>query len=190
MKWIGKRISYVDEKEKTTLVITPEQVGVYKALMGAWFFMWASIGITIVWAILTFTFTQQEQIILFVIMGFWLYYFIRVGRTFFWLLLGSEFLKVDSILLTIKTAIGKYGKANEFFIENIQQIRVYVPERNSFQAAWENSPWTRGGERIEFDYMGKTVRFGRKLDEKESKLLFQLITDRIETQLKKKKRSS
>jgi hypothetical protein len=35
--------------------------------------------------------------------------------------------------------------------------------------------------------MGKTISFGRKLDEKESKLLFQVITKRLEDHLRKKK---
>ena len=79
------------------------------------------------------------------------------------------------------------GKAKEYYLENIKKVRVSVPKANSFQAAWENSPWIRGGERIEFDYLGKTIRFGRKLNQQDSKLLFQLLTKRLEDQLKKKK---
>jgi hypothetical protein len=71
-------------------------------------------------------------------------------------------------------------------LENIKKVRVSVPKENSFQAAWENSPWIRGGERIEFEYLGKTIRFGRKLNQADSKLLFQILTKRIEDHLKKK----
>ena len=120
-------------------------------------------------------------------MVFWFYYFLRVGRSFFWLMFGKEMLKIDKISLTIKNSIKGYGKAKEFYLENISKVRVVVPKSNSLQAAWENSPWIRGGERLEFDYMGKTISFGRKLDEKESKLLFQVITKRLEDHLKKKK---
>ena len=88
-----------------------------------------------------------------------------------------------------KTAIKKYGTSKEYFIENIDKISLAFPEKNSFQAAWENSPWIRGGERLTFDYKGKSIRFGRKLDEKDAKLLFQLITKRIEEQLKKKNKN-
>jgi hypothetical protein len=72
-------------------------------------------------------------------------------------------------------------------LENIKKVRIQEVKENSIQAVWENSPWIRGGERLEFDYMGKTIRFGRKLDEKEQKILFNLITKRIEEQLRRKK---
>lgn len=186
MKWIGNRVSYIDHEQKTTFVIKSEEVGFAKALMGAWFGMWLAIGGTIIWSWFTFVFSQQEQIILLVFMAFWCYYFVRVGRSFFWLLYGSERLKMDKIAFTIKNSIRGYGRAKEFYLENIDKVRVSIPEPNSFQSAWENSPWIRGGERLEFDYMGKTIRFGRKLDEQEAKLLFQLITKRLNEYLKKK----
>jgi hypothetical protein len=189
MKWIGTRISYVDKDNKTTFIIQPEHPAITKALIGAWFCMWIAIGAVVTWYWATHPMKKELQLILLVFMIFWLYYFIRVGRSFFWLMWGKEMLKIDKISLTVKNSIKGYGKAKEFYLENIDKIRVSVPEKNSFQTAWENSPWIRGGERIEFDYMGKTVRFGRKLDEKESKLLFQVVTKRIEDHLRKKKQS-
>ena len=122
-------------------------------------------------------------------MAFWLYYAIRVGRTFLWSLYGREYLRIDKISMAVKTSLKTYGKSRQYLLENIKKITVQVPKSNSFQAAWENSPWIRGGERIQFEYMGKTIRFGRKLTEQEAKQLFQLITSRIETHLKKKKKS-
>lgn len=189
MKWIGERISYVDNDTKTTIIITPEQPGFIKALLGAWFFMWLTIGFTITWSYFHFKFTQQEQLILFIFMAFWLYYAVRVGRTFLWSLYGREYLRIDKISMAVKTSLKTYGKSRQYLLENIKKITVQVPKPNSFQAAWENSPWIRGGERIQFEYMGKTIRFGRKLTEQEAKQLFQLITQRIESHLKKKKKS-
>ena len=186
MKWIGNRVSFVDDKKRTTIVVYPENVFWQKGLMGAWFFMWLTIGGTMMWA-LTLKLTDQEKIITFVFLTFWAYYAVRVGRTFFWLLWGKEMLKVDETALTIKKTVRGYGKAVPYFVENIKKIRIYEVEANSIQAVWEKSPWIRGGERIEFDYMGKVIRFGRKLEEKEAKLLFNLITKRIEEQLKSKR---
>lgn len=187
MKNIGERITYLDQNTKTTVVITPENVGFVKSVIGAWFVMWTVIGAVITWYMSIAKFTEKEQIILFVFMCFWAYYFVRVGRSFFWLIFGSENMKIDSISFTLKNSIKGYGKAHSYYIENIEKIRLSIPEKKSFQAAWENSPWIRGGERLEFDYMGKTIRFGRKLNEKDAKLLFQVITKRIEDHLKKKK---
>ncbi len=186
MKWIGERISFVDDKKRTTIVIYPENVGWQKALMGAWFFMWLTIGATMFWS-LTLKLTEQEKIIVFVFLVFWGYYAIRVGRAFLWMMFGKEKLKIDETAFTLKNTIKNYGKATPYFIENIKKIRIQLPKENSIQAVWESSFWIRGGERLEFDYLGKTIRFGRKLEEKEVKLLFNLITKRIEEQLKGKK---
>lgn len=190
MKWIGERISYIDHETKTTIIVTPEKVGAAKALIGAWFFMWAAIGATLIWYFFTMKPTQQEQIIIGVFMAFWVYYFTRIGRMFFWLLWGKEYLKIDKIGLTIKSSIKDYGRAKQYFIENIKKVKVQMPEQKSLQSAWENSPWIRGGERIEFEYMGKSIRFGRKLKENEAKQLFQLITKRIDEQLKNRKKTT
>lgn len=186
MKWIGNRISVVDAKEKTTIVIHPEKKAWITALMGAWIFMWYSIGITVIWAYFAVKLTQQEKLILVIFMSFWLYYAVRVTRSFLWLMKGSENLKIDSIGLSIKNATGKVGRANNYYLENIKKIRLDIPKERSLQTAFESSPWIRGGERIEFDYMGKVVRLGKKLSEKDATLLFNLITKRIEEQLKVK----
>lgn len=187
MKWIGERVSFVDDKKKTTFVIYPQQLGWQKSLMGAWFAMWLTIGGIIVWSFTAFKLTQQEQLILVVFLTFWFYYAVRVGRSFFWLLWGKELLKIDETSLTIKNTIRGYGKARSYFLENIQKIRVSQPKEHSMQAVWEASPWVNGGERLEFDYLGKTIRFGKKLAEKDAKLLFTVVTKRIEDQLKRKK---
>ena len=185
MKWIGNRTSFVDDSKRTTIVINPENIFWQKGLMGAWFSMWLVIGCTMIWAMNTLQLTQQEKLIVVIFLCFWAYYFIRVGRALFWLLWGKELIKIDRDGLIIKRSIKGYGKSHTYFLENIQKIRVQMPKESSIQAIWENSPWIQNGERIEFDYIGKTVRFGKKLEEKDSKLLFQLITKKIEEHLKK-----
>lgn len=194
MKWIGERISYVDKDNKTTFIILPENAGWQKSLLGAWFCMWTVIGVVMIWAWTSgyaFRFKtesrQQLQLIIIIFMVFWLYYFLRVGRSFFWLLYGKEMIKVDKISLLIKNSTRGYGKAKEYYLENIDRIRVSIPRANSIQSVWESSSWVRGGERLEFDYRGKTVRFGRKLSEQEAKLLFQVLTRRVEEQLRRKR---
>jgi hypothetical protein len=185
MKWIGNRISFLDDKNKTTFVVYPENIGWHKAVLGAWFAMWLTIGATMIWSF-SLNLSDQEKIIVFVFLCFWVYYAVRVGRSFFWLLWGKELLKIDETAFILKKTIKGYGKATPYFIENIKKIRIQYPEKNSIQSVWEASPWIRGGERIEFDYLGKTIRFGRKIEEKDAKLLFNVITKRIEQQLKKK----
>lgn len=186
MKWIGERISVVDDKKKTSCIIYPEKKPMVTGLMGAWVAMWIAIGATVVWAYFALKLIDQEKIIIFVFMTFWTYYAYKVIRMFFWLMWGNELLKVDEMALTVKRSVKGYGKATPYYLENIKKMSISVPKENSFQAVWEASPWIKGGERIEFEYLGKVHKFGRKLNEKDAKLLFNLITKRIEEQLKKK----
>ncbi len=90
--------------------------------------------------------------------------------------------------MTYKRSVRKYGKAHPYLLENITKMRMTHPKENSLQAAWEKSAWIMGGERLEFDYMGKVVKFGRKLNEKDAELLFKMLTKRIETQIRQNKK--
>lgn len=185
MKMIGHRISFNEDKDIATFVIYPEKKGIYISLMGAWCAMWLTIGIVMTWAFFALQLTETEQIITVVFMTFWAYYAQRVGRSFLWMLWGKEMIKINQTELVYKKAIKNYGKAVPYFHENIQKIRMTMPKENSLQAVWENSPWVVGGERIEFDYLGKVIRLGRMVEEKEAKILFQMMTKRIDQHLRK-----
>lgn len=186
MKWIGERISVQDEKKKTTIVIYPEKKPIITGLMGAWVAMWIAIGVTVCWAYFTLVLSNQEQVILFVFMTFWSYYAFRIIRVFFWLLWGNELLKVDETAFFIKKSIRGYGRSIPYYLENIKKMALSVPEEGSLQIVWESSPWVKGGERISFEYLGKPIRYGRKLNEKDAKLLFNLVSTRINDHLRRK----
>lgn len=195
MKWIGQRISFLEDKQKSTFVIYPAATTIVKALMGAWIGMWMVIGISVILYINHKNFilnekadvNEQLNIIIFVFLAFWLYYAFKIGRSYFWLLWGKELIKINETAFVYKRSIKNYGKATPYYIENIKKMRMHQPKENSLQAVWENSPWVKGGERMEFDYMGKTIRFGRKLNEKDAKLFFALLTKKIEERLRKVK---
>ena len=186
MKWIGERISFSEEKNKTTIVINPEDHTWLKAVMGAWVSMWYTIGGVVTWAYFKLDLTQQESLILVIFMVFWLYFAYKVTGSFLWMLWGKELIKIDEVALYYKRSIKKYGKSTPYYLENISKIELNQPKEKSLQAAWEKSPWIAGGERIEFEYLGKRVKFGRKLNEKDTTLLFKLITKRINERLKGK----
>lgn len=187
MKWIGERISFVEDKNVTTIVIYPENKAWVNGLMGAWVAMWYVIGASVIWYYFTFEMPEDQTIVVYVFLAFWAYYALTVTRSFFWLLWGKELIKINEASLTYKKSVKNYGKAVSYYFENIKKISLSHPKEKSLQAAWEASPWVRGGERIEFEYMGKIVRFGRKLEEKEAKLLFNVITKRIDEKLRKNK---
>jgi hypothetical protein len=187
MKWIGERISFVEDKQKMTVVIYPDAKGWVKSMMGAWFAMWVMIGAVVIWSYFTFKLTEQENIIIYIFMAFWAYYAIRVGRSFFWLLWGKELIKIDEAAFIYKKSIKTYGSAKRYLLENISKMRMHELKEGSFQAIWEASPWVKGGERLEFDYLSKVVRIGRKVSEKDGKLLFKLLSKRIDQNIRKMK---
>ena len=186
MKWIGERVSFVDQPKKITIVINPEDKFWQKGLMSAWFAMWMTIGSVMIWAFNTLKLNQQEKLIVIIFLCFWVYYAYKVGRALLWLLWGKEMIKIEPDGFTYKKSIKGFGKSHLYFLENIEKMEVVFPKDNSIQSIWENSPWIQNAERIHFLYVSKTIKFGRKLSEKEANLLFKLVTKKIEECLKKK----
>ena len=127
MKWIGKRISFVDEKFRTTVVIHPKEDNKVKALMGAWFGMWLTIGAIVIWSYFTFDLTDQERVIIYVFMAFWLYYAVRVGRGFFWLLWGKELLKIDETALHHFTFVFVFLYCSSYLLNKGEYDPTHIP---------------------------------------------------------------
>ena len=153
--------------------------------MGSWLFMWYVIGFTTLFYSLNYQLNQQEIIIVIVFMVFWAYYAMRVSKAFLWLIYGKEYIKIDEVGLHLKKSIMSFGRSNIFLFGNMIDLQFDVPTKGSWQMAWESAPWINGGERITFEYFGKIIRFGRKLNEKDTKLLFNLVIKRIQERKKR-----
>lgn len=189
MKWIGERISFVDQKDKATFVIYPPKIGWKLYLIYLWIALWLVIG-GIVFAQLFMDYSENEKIILFVFLSFWVYFAVRVIRTSLYLTFGREYIRLDESGLHIKIARGKYGKSKRYFLENIAKIRREELKETSIQATYESSPWVMGSNRIQFDYLGKVISFGKKLSDKDAKMLFNILVKRIESHLRKAKKKN
>lgn len=185
MKWIGERISFVDKKDYLTIVIYPPKIGFKRILILVWTFVWYIVG-ALVFSQLFYDYSEKEKIYIVVFLSFWLYYAVRVTRTLLYLYLSREFIKLDETALRIKRSTGKYGVAKQYFIENIAKFNTVELKERSFQAIYEESPWVRGTDKLQFEYLGKTISFGRKLNDKDAELLFKLLVKRIEQLLRKK----
>jgi hypothetical protein len=144
MKWIGNRVSFVDDKLKTTIVIQPETSFWIQAIIGAWVAMWLVIGGTIIWSIFSLILSNQEKIILYVFLSFWFYYAFRVIKSFLWLKWGKELLKIDEVALFYKKSIKSYGKSKPYYFENIKKISLDIPKERSLQISFSSSNPGRG----------------------------------------------
>ena len=186
MKWIGERISFVDNKDKLTVVIYPPKIGIKYQLLVFWSVLWLAIGAYVTSQFFYVT-NQKEQITLIIFMSFWLYFAVRVGKTLIYLTWGREYIKLDKEGLHVKIATGKYGKSKRYFLENLQRFDVVELKETSFQAIYESSAWVKGSNRLSFEYLGKVFTFGRKLNEKDTTTLYKLLLKRIEQLLRQSK---
>jgi hypothetical protein len=185
MKWIGERISIVEGKDATTIVIHPEKSVWKSVLLYSWFSMWTMIGILVSLQLFE-NYTREIKLIIVIFLAFWVYFFIRVGRAVLWQAKGKELIKLNDQAFVLKRSIFGYGKAHEYFYENIKKFRAYEPKPNSFEDYFQNVYFFVGGERLLFDYAGREVKFARKIGDKDAKLLFQFLTKQIERKLRKK----
>lgn len=187
MKWIGERISYVDQKDGiTTFVIYPEKVIWKNNLLSAWLTVWVLIGGYVIYSLFK-DYTREEKLVLIVFLSFWLYFLVRVGRATLWQLKGKELIRINDQVLMIKRSIFSYGKAQSYFLENISKVKIEEVKESNLGFQFERSIWVVGGEKLSFEYQGKTVRLGRKLNETDAKLFFRVLTNRIEQRVRKKK---
>lgn len=179
MKWIGKRTTFVDNKDSISFVIYPPKLGWKKHLILLWFLLFFSVGVYIS-SRFFLDFSKEEKLALFIFMAFWLYFTIRVLRTILYLYFGREYIKLDKTCLRIKIATGEYGKSNKFFLENLSKFKFDELKESSFQKVYDDSPWVKGTNRLHFEYFGKKYSFGRKLDNKEAEMLFKILTKHID----------
>lgn len=185
MKWIGDRITFVDKKDSLSFVIYPPKLGRKKSFILIWFVLWLLIGAYVASEFFK-EFTNEEKLALAIFMLFWLYFAIRVLRTILYLYYGREYIKLTRNSLRVKIATGKYGKSNQYFIENITKLSVVPLKEGSFKKVFEDSAWVRGANRIQFVHFQKNYSFGRKLEDKDAEMIFKILTRRIEKYLKAK----
>lgn len=185
VRTIGKRISIKSNKDKTTVVITTGIASWKEALLAAWILCWlVCLGVFI--SELFKPHTDKEHIILFGIIVFMVYYAVRIIKVYAWRKWGMEFIKITDTALTYKRSIRKWGKAHQYFLENIKDISLVTKEDGSIAKLLENSFWVRGGQRVSFDYLEKLVRIGIQLNDADAKAFSQWLHSHVRTRLSKK----
>ncbi|MCB0478941.1 MAG: hypothetical protein KDC84_12290 [Crocinitomicaceae bacterium] len=187
MKKIGERITFEDQKGFTTIVIAPASVDWKNAMLFGWVIAWTYVGVYIAYNFIAGLFSDDQQIYFAAFMVFWFYFEFRSIKSLLWIKYGKELIKIDEEYLVFKKSIKSYGKANKFFLENIKKFEEIENNDSKWIKAFENSYWELGKETMQFEVMGKKVKFGRKLNEQDVKLLFKVIEKRLNQKLKRKK---
>ena len=185
MKKIGERITFEDHKGYTTIIISPPSVDWKNAMLFGWVLAWSYVGIYIIYNFAAGLFNQDQKIYFGAFMVFWFYFEFRSIKSLLWIRYGKEMMKIDDQYLVFKKSIKTYGKAHKYFLENVKKFSTIENNESKFIKAFENSYWELGKETMQFEAMGKTIKFGRKLNEQDVKLLFKVIEKRLNQKLKR-----
>ena len=128
---------------------------------------------------------EQQIIYLAIFTGFWIYFEYMTVKVVLWYLFGKELLLIDTEGITIKRSILSYGKAHRFFNENIKKMWLEMPDNTSLNQFFNNAYWSLGSDVLFLEHQDKKKSFGRRLDEKEAKLLLRYVQDRMKKWRKK-----
>lgn len=192
-KLIGERITTYTDKEYTSIIVYPKRTRWKEALLFAWVMAFSAIGFYMIYLLFGGIDTidntglqgdseeilRNQKIYVGVFVGFWLYFEYKVVKGLLWVVFGKELIRITTDSINIKNSILSYGKSYRYFYENLKGMDLVKHERLSFGFDYENAFWRKGSNSIIFEHRGKSVSFGRKLDEKDSRLLFRFIQDRM-----------
>lgn len=200
-KLIGDRISTYTEKEFTSIIVYPKRTRWKEAILFAWVIAFSIIGFYVIYLLIggglekidntglegdPEEVLRNQKIYLGVFVAFWTYFEYKVVKGLLWLTMGKELIKISKDALSVKNSILSYGRSYSYFFENINGMGLVEHEKLSFGFDYENAFWRKGTDSIIFEHRAKSVSFGRKLNDKDSRLLHRFILDRIKKQSKVK----
>jgi hypothetical protein len=185
VKLISDKVSYSEKDGNLRLVILGKIEGWKEGLLTAWLLVWIFCGGVVGYELYRTT-DQDYQLGYVIFLVFWLYFLWKVGRTWAFRRGGNELIEVNDDRLVLKRSFFRYGKAREYFIDNITAFGPIELSPTSFTYVYENAWWNLGGEKLSFEYQGRFVRFCMQTDEKETGAVYRLIRERIRKHLKKK----
>jgi hypothetical protein len=178
MKVIGKRISILKKEKVLSIVILPTTENAKLGLMFLWLMAWTVCGLLV--AINYFKITNPDaKLFIIVYLSFWAYYEFKIVRTFIWKKWGKEKIWVQDGLLHYQREVNHKGKIKEFNPELISELKLIDISQTNFGDFINQSFWVKGGETIEFTYMGKRVTMAMQVSTEEARVVLQELKDYI-----------
>ncbi len=168
MEFLSERVSLDKREGVTSVVISPRLSRGNEALLLAWVLAWTCCGAYVIYALFQMA-PGQERSFTLAFMAFWTYFEVRMVRVLLWRTKGFEKWRLKDGTLTIKDEILGYGRANDYFVENIQKLGLIDMDRTSWKWQLNDSFWLMGGERLGFEHLGKKIVFGKGLTDEEAK---------------------
>lgn len=187
-KMLGKRTSYSTRNNETVVLISGKVERWKESLLVAWLLAWTVCGAILIWQLYSFEFEDKQYIILYVIFAFWAYFEYRIGKVTAWRIWGRELIKINRRKLVYKRAILSYGKAYEFFLDNVGKMEFIPKDERSWSYQLASSWWVMGGETIGFDHMQHRLKYGLQLEDDEAKKVMRFVEKTIAENKKTAKR--
>ncbi len=185
MKFISERVSIDRSADRFSVVISPRLSRLNQTLLVTWVLAWTFCGAYVLyeWAQLPSGDPLRQYLLAF--LAFWAYFEFTVVRVLLWRLKGFEIWRIKGDRFTIKDSILGFGKANDYFIQNIQKLGLIEIDETSFKWQMNESFWVMGGERIGFEHLGKKVVFGKGLTKEEAAQILPVLQKAL-TEARKK----
>lgn len=183
MEFISDRISMERQGDGLSIVIGSRLPKRQWILLIGWLVAWTLCGLAFLHELL-FAASPDMKAPLLIMLAFWAYFELRILRVVLWRMKGFELWLVKDGELTIKNSLYRFGKANSYFITNIQRLGLLNMDETSWKWQMSDSFWTRGAERLGFEYHGKKVAFGRGLAEDEARKVVHLLAQELKRERK------
>lgn len=184
MEFISERVSVERQADGLSVVISARLPRGKEALLIAWFLAWLMCGTFIAKEVIQLPQSQMRSFF-FAFLAFWVWFVLRIGRVVLWRLKGFELWRLKGGVLTIKDSIFGYGRANDYFVANIQRFGPIVVDETSWKWQLNDSFWVMGGERVGFEHVGKKVVIGKGLTREEGERAAQVLSRALKGERKK-----
>jgi hypothetical protein len=178
MEYIGKQISIKRSENELSIVILSFKNKMKNTLLFLWLFLWTICGIVVFAEYFILTDSNSRAFII-VWIGFWVYFEYKIAKAYMWRKYGKEKIKIRDGKLLYKRDVSGKGKVKIYEIDFIKDFRMVEKKEDSFFENLNNSYWAVAGEKLEFDYYGKDIKFGIQLEETDAKALFNKIKKEI-----------
>jgi hypothetical protein len=174
MEFISDRVSVEQQPDGLSVVISARLPRYQETLLVVWFLAWLTCGAFVLYELVHIPPGPRRSFFI-AFMAFWGWFAFRIGRVVLWRLKGFELWRIREGRLTIKDSIFGYGRAHDYFIENIQRFGPLVIDTASWKWQLNDSFWVIGGERLGFEHAGKKVVLGKGLTEEEAQRAAMLV---------------
>lgn len=184
MEFISERVSTEQRPDGLSVVIGARLSRGREALLVAWALAWLCCGAVLLWELYKLP-NGPMRTYLAVFLGFWAWYAWRIGGVVLWRLKGFELWRLKEGVLTVKDSVLGYGRANDYFVENIRRFGLLNIDERSWKWQVNDSFWVKGGERIGFEHAGRKVVIGKGLTRTEAERLARLLDRALADQRRK-----